>query len=241
MSPVKHRGAVAIMLMFDQMYLITSAITFGIQILALLETKFPVWYPYSVTWFLGLLVESVLLIVPNILVHPTGPFDFVFIAIETLRILAFAILPILYFGLRNDEKEYDNNDAERQSLLRKNLAKKSSSSDKSVTNGKDYGTTGDTSAEGSETATNNSQTESEDAYLADQKKAMDMIAKRLKQDGDWFTYAKGFTVCRISAFSSLLCLLTSCRCSFLTFGLPKAKLYNSEPFWLAYVYWHQMR
>lgn len=224
------------MLIVDQMYLITSAITFGIQILALLETKFPVWYPYSVTWFLGLLVESVLLIVPKVLAHPKGSFDFVFFVIETLRVLAFAILLILYFCLRNDEKEYDNNDAERQSLLRKKLAKKSSSSDRSVTNGKDYGTTGDTSTEGSETATNTSQAESEDSYLADQKKAMDMITKRLEQDGDWFTYAKGFTVRGVSAFASLLFLLTSCRYSFLTFGLPKAKLYNSEPFWLAYVY-----
>jgi hypothetical protein len=103
-------------------------------------------------------------------------------------------LPSLYFGLRNDKKEYDNCDAERQSLLRKKLAPKAASSDNTTANGKGYGATTDANSQGSETAENSSDAASEDSYLAAQRKAQERIDKRLEQEGNWFTYAKGFTV-----------------------------------------------
>lgn len=116
---------------------------------------------------------------------------------EGLRICTFVILPCLYFGLRNDKKEYDNADAERQSLLRKKVAPKPSSSEDSTVSGNGYGST---SAQESDTAEEASEAESEDSWLAEQRKAQELIAKRLKQDGNWFTYAKGFAV------SSYLCI-----------------------------------
>ena len=145
------------------------------------------WYPYYVTWFLGILVELVLIVVPNVLQGPNDAFDFACIVIQAFRIAAFVTLPSLYFGLRNDKKEYDNADAERQALLSKKLAAKGSSSDDS---GNDYGTIEDENHD-SDTA---SEAGSEDSWIAEQQKTKDLIAKRLKQDGNWFTYAKGFTV-----------------------------------------------
>ncbi len=111
-----------------------------------------------------------------------------------MRIGIFIVLPSLYFGLRNDEKEYDNCDAERQSLLRKKLAPKVSGSDNTATDGNGYGGTTDGNAQESDTADNASDAGSEDSWLAEQRKAQELIDKRLKQDGNWFTYAKGFTV-----------------------------------------------
>jgi hypothetical protein len=119
--------------------------------------------------------------------------DFIFITIQALRICSFIALISLYFGLRNDEKTYDNADAERQSLLRKKLAPKPLSSEDSTTNGNGYGTTAENNNQ-SETADDVSEAGSEDSWLAEQRKAQDLIAKRLNQDGNWFTYAKGFTV-----------------------------------------------
>ena len=137
------------------------------------------------------------MVVPNAFRPPNGLFDYVEIATQCLRICTFVVLPFLYFGLRNDKKEYDNADAERQSLLRKKVAPRPSSSEDSTVNGNGYGST---NAQESDTADEASEAESEDSWLAEQRKAQELISKRLKQDGNWFTYAKGFTV------SSNLCI-----------------------------------
>ncbi|KAF4633947.1 hypothetical protein G7Y89_g4170 [Cudoniella acicularis] len=169
-------------------YLIASTITVGIQALALTDSKFPVWYPYYGTWFVGIVVELVLLILPNVFRPPESAFDFITIVIQALRICTFVVLVSLYFGLRNDEKCYDNADAERQSLLQKKLAPKPSSSEDSTVSGKGYGTTESNSQEPDSDAA------SEDSWILEQRKAQELVQKRLKQDGNWFTYAKGFAI-----------------------------------------------
>lgn len=164
--------------------------------LALTEAKFPVWYPYYATWFLAIVVELILLVVPNVFDHPESIYDFVLITIQVVRIAIFIILISLYFGLRNDKKQYDNADAERQSLLRKKLAQKQSSEDSVAGNGYGTTTTTTTTENGaqSETADDASDAGSEDSWLAARRKAEEKVAERLKQDGNWFTYAKGFAV-----------------------------------------------
>ncbi|TVY34653.1 Heavy metal tolerance protein [Lachnellula subtilissima] len=183
-------------------YLISSAIAFGIQALALTDSKFPVWYPYYVTWFVGVAAEIGLLIFQSLTHSPVSAFDYVAIVVQALRICTFVLLPASYFGFRNDKKQYENSDAERQSLLRKKLApKKPSDSENSTLNGNEssndsahapgYGTI--------DTTTENSDSDSdvdpdEDRYLKSERAARKLIQKRLKQDGNWFTYAKGFTI-----------------------------------------------
>jgi hypothetical protein len=166
----------------------------------LTDSKFPVWYPYYGTWFFGFVVEVFLIVVPNIFDPPKDVFDFVAISIRALRICNFIVLISLYFGLRNDRKTYDNVDAERQSLLRKKLAPKPGSSEdtngttKANGYGATNGTTTNANAQDSETAGEASDAGSEDSWIAKQRKAQEAIDKRLQQDGNWFTYAKGFAV-----------------------------------------------
>lgn len=184
-----------------QVYLISSAIAFGIQALALTDSKFPVWYPYYVTWFVGAAVEIGLLIFRSLMHSPVSAFDYVIIVVQILRICNFILLPASYFGFRNDKKQYENNDAERQSLLRNKLAPKPPGSEDSTLNGNEsssdsaqppgYGTT-DTTAENSDSGSDTDP--DEDRYLKSEREAKKKIQKRLKQDGNWFTYAKGFTV-----------------------------------------------
>lgn len=211
---------------------------FGVQALALIDTKFPVWYPYFVPWFIAIFVEAALLVVPNVFDHPKSVFDFIFIAIQAVRITTFIVLTSLYFGLRNDEKQYDNYDAERQSLLRKKLAPKQGSEDSSKA-GKGYGAT-TTENGASETADDASEAGSEDSWLAERRKAQEKVAKRLKQDGNWFTYAKGFAVSKIM-LSLLVHPNISSRSSFLIFGQSMIRFFNSELFWLECVCWPRMR
>lgn len=134
-------------------------------------------------------MEVTLLVISNVYNYPKTPSDFIVIAIQALRIIDFILLPVLYFRVRNSEQKYENDDAERQSLLAKKLAPKPSSSENS--NG--YGGT-DAIEQQSETADDVSDAGSEDSWLESQRKAQDMIAKRLENDGNWWTYAKGFSV-----------------------------------------------
>ncbi len=113
------------------------------------------------------------------------------------------ILASLYFVLRNGKKEYQTLDTERQALLPKNIPPKQGPENSASTeNG--YGATTENGAQ-SEDAENTSETASDDSWIADRRKAEEMIAKRLKQDGNWFTYAKGFAVSTQSPSLLLSC------------------------------------
>jgi hypothetical protein len=143
-------------------------------------------------------VELALLIIPNYKGEQRKTTLYgIFIATEVTRTFIFLILPTLYFRLRNDEKEYDNSDAERQALLSKKLSAKPGSENS-------YGT----ASSDSDTAENASEADSEDSWVAEQRKAQEKIAKRLAQDGNWFTYAKGFSVGRLNYFPDSIAMLT---------------------------------
>lgn len=129
---------------------------------------------------------------------PTTSYQIVAVVIQVIRICLFLTLPTLYFGLRNDREKYVDGDAERQSLLSKKLAAKASSTEESMAAAKGYGTTSDS---GSESV---SDTESEDSWVAQQRATQDKIAQRLKQEGNWFTYAKGFLVSQLESDQNIL-------------------------------------
>ena len=156
-----------------------------------------------------------------------------------MRIAIFIILVSLYFGLRNDKKQYENLDTERQSLLRKKLAPKQGSDD-SVTNGKGYGGTTTENGTQSETSDDASEAGSEDSWVAEGRKAQEKIANRLKQDGNWFTYAKGFAVSK-KRFCCIFPADLPPRSSFLIFGQSTTKACSSEPSWLECVCSPRMR
>jgi hypothetical protein len=151
-----------------------------------------VWYPYYGTWFTAILAELALLIIHNAHHYPTSTNDLTFIAIQVLRLSMFLMLAFLYFGLRNDKKDYAGGDLERQSLLGKHLCRSASSAE-SVSNDNTRSTPTNASSQGSVTTQDNDAT-SDDVWLARERKIKEQIQKRLKQDGNWFAYVKGFSV-----------------------------------------------
>jgi hypothetical protein len=202
-----------------KVYLISSILAFMVETVALSDTQFPVWYPYYGTWFIGLVVELTLLILPNVFRPVTNsPFDYLFIAIQVLRIVNLVLLPGTYFFLRNDNEGYDTDDTERQSLLPKKSDSKTPNSETSTVNGNGYGTTGEASAEDEEDDSDTASVASEDSYLEEQRKNREAIAKRLQQDGSWWTYAKGFSVGSLGSIGSIHLLILPGRSSFHTYG-----------------------
>lgn len=177
-------------------YLISSTLVFLVEIIALVDTKVPTWYPYYGTWFIGLFVELCLIIFPNVFSPPTNStFDYLFLTIQAMRIFNLIALSIVYFYIRFSDNTHATIDAEHQSLLKKTTGP--SSSESSTLNGNGYGTTGEAAAQDTEAADDESDTASvasEDSYLARERETKEAVAKRLKEDGNWWTYLTGFSV-----------------------------------------------
>ncbi|RDW94363.1 p-loop containing nucleoside triphosphate hydrolase-10 [Coleophoma crateriformis] len=169
-------------------YLMGSILVFVIQILILSDAKFPVWYPYYITWFMEILMESTLLVCATLHSVPKATADYATVTVRSLRILTFVALASVYFGLRTSKKQYDVGDTERQSLLSRKLAPKPSGSE--MENG--YGGT-DATPQQTESTDNASEADSDDSWFGE-RKLQAQIAKRLESDGNWWTYAKGFSV-----------------------------------------------
>ena len=158
-------------------------------------------YPYYGTWYLGFLAEVALVVCHFTtygIVKPGSFLGYITIVVRILRICTLVALPAIYFGLRNDKKMYDNGDAETQALLgTKPAAKRTSSEETAASNGNGYGTTTQDSSNTGDNVSDAESEDSEDSWLAEQRKAEEMIRKRLQRDGNWFTYAKGFAVCNV--------------------------------------------
>jgi hypothetical protein len=203
----------------------------GIQFLALIDSKFPVWYPYYVNWIAAIIVETALLVGPSVLRRPVGAFGFISISLQSLRVCNFIFLPCVYVGARNREETYENNDAERQSLLRNELVPKPSGSEGSGQNANEYGATTDSLGGGSKKKTEEEEA-MEDAVWKRHREAEEKIAKRLKTDGNWWSYCKAFFVsisCPVCAAPDTAIYVTT-RFSSHTSGLPTARFCSFEPY-----------
>lgn len=209
------------------MYLLCSTIVWGVQVLILIESEFPVWYPYYINWAIAILVEGILILISNLYSTSKDLFNIAAISLQVLRLVTLILLPCTFLRLRNRKEKYENDDEERQSLLRKKLAPKPGSDD-SAESSNGYGST-DNGSDDQE-----SERGEEDSYLKRQREAKEKIAKRLKNDGNWWTYAKGFSVSiEISCSYFLLpkysdSSLLNNRFFFHTFGQFTANAYNFE-------------
>jgi hypothetical protein len=186
--------------------LLSCILVFGVEFAGLADSPNPVWYPFVGSLGIALVIEPIIEGLSAIS-RPSGPLGFIEffdISIVGVRYLAFISALVLYCeGAWNAKKE-KGTDAERQSLL------------KSVENGevadghKDptdqagevpqqdgYGTASEASDEDeSADTTKTSSTERvESPWERREREAREQMEKRLKEKGNWFTYARSFMVC----------------------------------------------
>lgn len=153
---------------------------YGVQAITITESEFPVWYPYLGTWFVGIPCEMVLLALANISRGPTTVLHFLLTLTKTVRLAILLLLPFLYYRLRTDPKKFEEDDAERQALL--------------------------ASSKGTYGATKNddsSDDDDEQPWIIRQRKDEAEMQKRLEKEGNWWSYAKSFTVGVICTKSGL--------------------------------------
>lgn len=137
-------------------------------------------------------MEPVFLISQILSYNSTSISDLAFITIQVLRLCCFLALTFLYFGFRRDTNSYTRNNPERQSLLRINLSSNTPCAE-SAENDTAYDSAPAVEGQDSMSIEEDAAT-SEDEWLAKRQKAKERILKRLKQNGNWFTYIKGFSV-----------------------------------------------
>ncbi len=182
--------------------LMSCALVFGVVFAGLSEAANPVWYAYLGPFGIALVVEPILETLA-LMVRPAGPPGFAEILDMSAvgsRYLAVVFAWGFYFEGTRTARPEKGTDSERQSLLKANgngnACHDSDSDEQSEgTQQNGYGTTSDSSTEATD-SNQSSDTENDDdnPYERRQRKASEQMEKRLKEKGNWFTYAKSFLV-----------------------------------------------
>lgn len=180
-------------------------LVWAIPVLILLDTKFPVWYPYYGVWFIAVVSEILLFILLIITSRTYGAFELISLSIQCLRICAILALLSIYLKLRTSKESYSNEDAERQALIHKTLAPEQSRATNTTDsgNGNGYGAIANTKTTDGTSKSDDSD-DSDDAFFIRSNKAKQRVLKRLENDGNWWTYVKGFSVCLLIDLSLLI-------------------------------------
>ncbi|KAL2168113.1 hypothetical protein VTG60DRAFT_377 [Thermothelomyces hinnuleus] len=176
--------------------LMSCALVFGIVVAGLSDAANPVWYPYIGSFAIALVLEPVLAIL-SLMVRPAGSLRFiVFFDISAVAVRYFAVLlaMILYFAGGWNHRQEKGTDSERQSLLKSNghASHDSDSDDQSDgTRQNGYGSNSDSSTDGNQSSDTD---EDDNPYERRQRQASEQMEKRLKEKGNWLTYAKSFMI-----------------------------------------------
>ncbi|SPO03993.1 related to vacuolar membrane protein HMT1 [Cephalotrichum gorgonifer] len=168
---------------------------YGVQSASLAKTDHPVWYPLYGSWILGIACEGML---ATLYLRRSDNFFsglpvIVHFCLSTLRACVLLLLVIAYFVRQDRADGTPSSDEERQSLLNGNG---SAQPTESLGNGSDV--TGQTKnpGYGSTEATREAakKRSNELPYERREREGRERREKRLREDGNWFTYVRKFFI-----------------------------------------------
>ncbi|KAI1480178.1 hypothetical protein F4774DRAFT_418461 [Daldinia eschscholtzii] len=182
--------------------LLSCILIFGIQQNSLGDGSDTVWYPFYGSWLIAFVLEpfnAALLFIaasgPIVTTPTTGDNSATFLRLDASIVIARCILALgallAYFVWREDGIDEDD-DEERAPLLPK-PGQRANGVDTSADSG--YGTNSEgTNTEATNTETANSPRDVESPWERQQRISREKIEKRLKNEGSWIAYAKGFLI-----------------------------------------------
>ena len=144
------------------------------------------WYPCYGSTLFGLIFEILFVSLSLIICQPSSPFDYNLLGIRILRLLSFSLLITLFFASRSRAAFWDSVPAseEHTPLLKQiDYAKE----DVEIS----------TTAYGSVVVEPASSRKASSEFDSEQQKHEEKIRKiekRLQANGNWFTYAREFTI-----------------------------------------------
>jgi len=173
--------------------LLSCVLVFGIQQNSLAATACPVWYPFYGSWLIAMVMEPtvfVLEILARRNQEHSQASSSISVAIAVVRYVVLLAIVLTFFLLHGNATEVAT-DAERTLLLPK--PDRNSEGESSADSG--YGTNTETSStEATNTETSNSPSGPESPWERQDRLAREQMEKRLKSEGSWFAYVKGFMV-----------------------------------------------
>ncbi|KAI0160968.1 hypothetical protein GGR52DRAFT_153961 [Hypoxylon sp. FL1284] len=182
--------------------LLSCVLTFGIQQNSLFNHIGTVWYPFYGSWFIALFLEPVNAALLFIAAREPTPTDSIpsdklslFLQLDAsiviLRCVTALATILAYFLWRESGVDADD-DEERTPLIHK-PDQQSNGANRSGDSG--YGTNSDaTNTEATNTETANSPSDPESPWERQERISREKIEKRLKNEGSWIAYVKGFVI-----------------------------------------------
>ncbi|KAI1467611.1 uncharacterized protein F4812DRAFT_402403 [Daldinia caldariorum] len=182
--------------------LLSCILIFGIQQNSLGDGSDTVWYPFFGSWLIAFpfeLLNAALLFIaasePIVTTPKTSNNSATFLRLDASIVIARSVLALAailaYFVWREDGVDEDD-DEERAPLLPK-PGQRANGVDTSTDSG--YGTNSEgTNTEATNTEAANSPRDVESPWERQQRISREKIEKRLKNEGSWIAYAKGFLI-----------------------------------------------
>lgn len=155
--------------------------------MSLLDSAYPVWYPYYGSWLIALVIEAVLITLSVGYSMPTTRLDSVVLGLAAARVGLLISLLLFLFGRRSTARRYSRGDEENQPLLAPSNVQGSSEDSGTAQSSTQYG-----SIPTGGSGVGNTDWEASDKER--ERKARQRVEDRLRDDGNWWTYAKGFSV-----------------------------------------------
>lgn len=178
---------------------LSCILVFGILFIRLIESEAVVWYPFRGSWFLALCFEVPIAVLTAFHLKRIvlSRFDILHMAFFSLRLALLSTLVVwTCFGIWSRVPLVL--DEERQSLLSNHNGNQSETQRNSgeLGNNSSYGSTAQrASASGSN---------AEHPWQKRRREGLENLEKRLEEEGNWFDYVKGFSVCFQTIYSSTL-------------------------------------
>jgi hypothetical protein len=176
--------------------LLSCALAFGVVFAGLSDATNPVWYPYLGPFGIALVLEPTIEVL-SLKVRPAGPLDYAGlfdISTVAVRYLSIILALAFYFEGYRSSREEKCTDSERQSLLKTNGHTGNASDSEDQSEGSQQGSYGATSDASTDDSQSSDTDGDENPYERRQRQASEQMEKRLKEKGNWVTYAKSFVV-----------------------------------------------
>jgi hypothetical protein len=186
--------------------LLSCILVFGVELAALSDSPEPVWHPYVGSYVIALVFEPVIAVVSFLFREksPCTPVEVVDTLAIAIRYFCQVLIVSSYFYRRKDEVQDSGSDSERQSLLQKSSDSHGGVVDASDDADDTYGSTTYTSSNTMVSPADNP----ESPWERRERQANEQMEKRLKENGNWFTYAKSFLVSNANPFNSAVSVQT---------------------------------
>ncbi|KAK3984354.1 hypothetical protein QBC44DRAFT_253066 [Cladorrhinum sp. PSN332] len=185
--------------------LLSNALVFGVVFVGLSDTEKPVWYPFTGSIWLALGFEPIIEFL-SLKLRPAGPLacsDIFNILAVGVRYLFLLFALVLYYQEVWSFRKEEGTDSERQSLLNadgngNDHASHDSDPEAQSEGNQQNGYGGTAASSDSDSSTDASQSPTTDSVESPwerrQREANEAMEKRLKENGNWVTYAKSFLI-----------------------------------------------